>query len=383
MTDTTATPPPSPLATVPAPTGPQLAGTIGAELAAPVARMAQLLQDLQARLAGAGTDTATRAALAGLDAAVAQIHEISLRSQQVARLASGRLRQSHEKLELHTIVGDVLRDRQAQLTRQGVALDTSLRPVEIIVDPGLLVSLLQAAVDWAAGQGHRLLVRLGMKNWPENGLLVLQATRTAPGIGDTPGEDGLDNLLWGLLLHTAGLMGVLVSREVDGTGVAVHLEFPRTVRNLSGLTTLDVEPTGGRVNSGDFTDTIGAGRHLKGVAILLVTDDERLQRDVAKACQRLNLRLDTATSMPQAIRLCELSRPHLIVIDENLHDVEFDQLHASLLRQDARFPVIEVAPADQGLAISSWDEGSASRIGRDQVAQQLPAALSLELSKRA
>lgn len=380
MTDTTQAPlPPSPAATMAAPTGPELAGTIGAELASPVNHMMRWLEELRARRSGADTDEA----LAGLDAAIAQVHEISLRSQQVARLASGRLRQSHEKLELHTLVHEVLLDRQAQLASHGIQLDQDLRPVEIIVDPGLLMSLLQSATDWSAGQGNHLLVKLGMKNWPENGLLVLKATWQPAATRDLPDQDALDSLLWGLLLHTAAAMGVLVSREIDRGGVSVYLEFPRTVRNLSGLTAMDIEPGTTRVNAGDFTDTIGAGKRLQGAAILLITDDPRLQRDVEKVCQRLNLRMDATPSTRQAARLCELSRPQLILIDENLHDIDFDRLHADLVRHNARFPVIEVAPADQGLSISSWDEGSASRIGRDHVAQQLPQALALELGKLA
>lgn len=386
MTATTRASPPGPparAAPMAVPTGPELAGAIGAELAAPVTRMTQALQALRAR------NAVDDAELAPLDEAVEQVHQIALRSQQVARLAAGRLRQSHEKLALHTILHDVLLDHHARFTARGIVVSQYLRPVEIIVDPGLLVSLLESAIDWAAEQGSHLLVKLSMKNWPENGLLVIRAAHAVQVTDQPVGAHEPDNLLWFLLQHTALAMGVLVSREVDDEGLTARLEFPRTVRNLSGLTAMDVEPGEhkGQAKGPDaapgFGDTVGAGKHLKGSSILLITDDARLQRDVAKVCQRLNLRLDTAASTRQATRFCEMSTPHLIVIDENLHDIEFDQLHADLLRHNTRFPVIEVAPADEGFAISAWDDGSASRVGRGNIAQQLPAALALELNKLA
>jgi len=385
VTDPTRAAPPAPTAaTAPLPTGPQLAGAIGAALAAPASRIAQALQDLH------GRQTPGDPALASLEAAGEQVRQIARRSQQLARLAAGRLRQSHEKLALHSILHDVLLEHHAALAARGITLSQHLRPVDIIVDPGLLVSLLQAAIDWAAEQGTGLRVKLGMRNWPENGLLVLQATRAVQVAGD-PGEAAEpDTLAWFLLQLTAQAMGVPVSREADAQGITATLEFPRTVRNLSGLTALDVEPAAAAAAGGhgqpadrNFGDTVGAGRHFQGASILLVTDDPRLQHEVGRVCQRLNLRLDASPTTRQATRFCELSTPHLIVIDEVLHDAEFDRLHADLVRHNTQVPVVEVAAADEGLAISSWDEGSTSRIGRQHIAQHLPAALALELSKLA
>ena len=373
--------PPAPAAPAAAPAGPQLAGAIGAELARPVARMAQAAQSLRTRLANGDPE------LAELEAGIAQAHQIALRSQQVARLAAGRLRQSHEKLSLHTILHDLLLEQHAPLAARGVALSHHLRPVDIIVDPGLLVSLLQAAIDWAAEQGSQLRVKLSMKNWPENGLLAIQALCGAQGARDPQGERDPDSLLWFLLQHIAVAMGVLASRQVDADGATVQLEFPRTVRNLSGLTALDVEPRGsaaqGQGADPGFGDTVGAGKHLKGASILLVTDDPQLRHEVTKVCQRLNLRMDASPTTRQAARFCELATPHLIVIDERLHDAQFEQLRADLLRHNSHFPVIEIATTDECFAMSAWEDGSASRVGRGNIAQHLPAALALELNKLA
>ena len=110
MTDPTRAAPPAPkAATAPLPTGPQLAGAIGAALAAPASRIAQALQDLHGRHAPGDP------ALASLEAAGEQVRQIARCSQQLARLAAGRLRQSHEKLALHSILHDVLLEHHAAL----------------------------------------------------------------------------------------------------------------------------------------------------------------------------------------------------------------------------------------------------------------------------
>ncbi len=379
MTDPTrGSPPAAPMAT---PTGPQLAGAIGAALAAPVTRMAQAAGALAVLADPHDPD------LARLEAATAQIRQIALCSQQLARLAEGRLRQSHEKLALHEVVQEALRDHRAAFMAQGIEVSPHLRPVDIIVDPGLLVSLVNTALDWAAEQGTHLLVKLVLQTWPQNGLLSVTASRTVQVAGE-PGEARDPNtLLWFLLQYTAQAMGVGVFREVNDQGATVQLEFHRTVRNLSGLTTLDVEPAGdhGQARPGErsFGDTVSAAKRLKESSILLVTDDPRLRHEVSRVCLRLNLRLDITPTTRQATRFCELTTPHLIIIDENLHDAEFDQLHADLVRHNVHFPVIQVGPADEGFAVSAWEEGGASRIGRQRIAEQLPAALALELNNLA
>lgn len=357
------------------PGGAQLAAAIGAELATPVARLQQLAQGLRVRAQASSEE------LASLDAAIAEAHRISVQSQQVARLAGGKLRQSHEKLELHAILHDVLLEHHALFAARGIETRQHLRPVDIIVDPSLLVSLLQTAIQWASERGSRLVVKLSMKNWPENGLLEIKAHRTVQVSGEAPSMRSADNLLWFLLAQIAQAMGVLVSREVTDEGTTATLEFPRTVRNLSGLTSLDTERTRHPPGKNTWIESSEMHKHLKGSHLLLITDDARLQRDVAKVCQRLALKLDVCPTTRQATRFCELSTPHLLVIDENLHDTEFDLLHADLVRHHVRFPVVEVAARSEGYAISTWDDGSASRIGRDAVVEQLPQVLALELGQ--
>ena len=71
-------------------------------------------------------------------------------SQQITRLAGGRLRQSHERLSLSDIVLDVLNSQAIAFRARGLEVRHHIKPIEVIVDPGLLSSLVGVAVDWAA-----------------------------------------------------------------------------------------------------------------------------------------------------------------------------------------------------------------------------------------
>lgn len=355
------------------PDGPRVAEALGAALGPALTRLEQLAQALRAGRGLGGAE------LADFEAALAQVHRVTVRSQQLGRLARGGLRQSHEKLALHEVVHQALLDRHAAFQAAGIEVLPYLRPVEVLVDAGLLVSVVETALDWAARPGVRLQVKVELKNWPEHGLLAVRGEVPAGAASAPAGPDDLAGLLLPLL---AAALGLDVTQAVQDRGWQLVLEFPRTVRRLAGLTALDAEPIdppAPAARSGPVSGT--DSRQLAGARVLLLTDDPAVQRDVARVCDRLGLRLDSVPTAAQASRLCALALPDLLVIDEHLHDPEVDQLHQGLVQRRPHFPVIEVAPAQAGFAMSSWDEASSSRIGRDAIVQRLPDAIVLELGK--
>src|SRR4051812_40506902 len=149
-----------------------VADIIGAQLSVPVAELKSLMAQVRERRGF------NHAQLAAMDTAIERAHRIAVQSQQLARLAGGRLRQSHERLGLHTVVGDLVHARRGQLRTQGAQVRLALKPVEIIVDPGLLTGLCDAAIDWAAEHGGNISIHLDIKNWPEYGVLMVKAGGT-------------------------------------------------------------------------------------------------------------------------------------------------------------------------------------------------------------
>ena len=338
---------------------------IGAELSRHVATMEAVLEDFQ------GARYISRTELATLRSALVGAGRIARQSQQLSRLASGRLRQSHERLALQELVAQVLKESAKRLRALGVEVEPHLRTVEIIVDPGLLVSLLETAVDWAAARGQRIQVWLDIKNWPEHAVLLLKVKQTISA-GEQGPRDDEDCLDWFLLVQVAQAMGVMVEREVIGDQSMLTIEFPRTVRQLEGLTAIEVD-----VGDSMHSET----RPLAGHRLLLISDDERLKRELLEVCDNMGVVLDSTPTTKQAVRFCELDPPHMVVIDEKLHDKRFDELRQDLLDHNVNFPFIEIAEGHNIVEVASWMGDRMSRISRDSLRGQLPSILAMELAK--
>ena len=365
--------PPAPVAaTAPAPAGlaPTLPGIIGAQLSQPVALMKDVLAQFR------HTHTISRTQMVTLGEAVNAAHRIALQSQQISRLAGGRLRQSHERLSLHTLLQEVLDSKLNQAAHTGLQVRRKIKPVEVIVDPGLLWSLLEVAVDWAAEQGQRIQVSLDVKNWPEYGILMLKASQHIAVPANDEEAESPDTLNWHLLQQIAQTMGLMVERVIAPDHTLVMLEFPRTVKQLEGLTAVEMNVGG---DSSSFF--LSESKPLAGHRLLLVTADEGIRADVKDACDMLGLVMDTTPTSVQAIRFCEMDKPHMIVIDEKLHDHYFDELREDLVRSDINFPCVEISSASNTFEMSNWMGDSMSRISRDALRAQLSSILVMELAK--
>ncbi|UUZ74342.1 hypothetical protein LP414_17610 [Polaromonas sp. P1(28)-13] len=181
-----------------------LASQIGAELSAPINTMQGIVQDF------AQTRRISRTQMEDLVAAIESASQIAHHSQQIGRLAEGRLRQSHERIRLDELLHQALRDVTPALQAQGIEFRHNIKPVEIIVDPGLLSSLIDASLSWGRTHGQRLMISLSIKNWPEHGMLVIKATSPA---GQPSQEPQADSLNWHLLSHIAQTMGVTLEQK--------------------------------------------------------------------------------------------------------------------------------------------------------------------------
>ena len=349
----------------------ELPGVIGAQLADQVAIMQQVMLEIR------NARSITRGQVATLENSLKAAHRIATHSQQISRLAGGRLRQSHERLALHTIVHDVLSGMGTHFKLGGYEVSHRLKPVEVIVDPGLLLSLVQVAVDWASAQGQRLQVRLDIKNWPAHAELVLKAS--AHVAVASSGNDGhiADDLDWQLLLQIAQAMGVPVDRNIASDHTTLTIEFPRTVRQLEGLTSVEMSDP----NQGNSTAFLTEGKPLAGHRVLAVAMDGGVISELRAVCDSMGLVMDTCTNSAGAVRFCELDKPHLIIIEERLRDHEFEELRQDLIRNDVNFPVVEVVRAPNVLEMSNWMGDSVSRISRESLRSQLPSFLVMELAK--
>jgi hypothetical protein len=205
-----------------------LVGQFGAELAEPINTMHNIVQDFnQSR-------HMSHAQMVLLVSSVEAAMNVTRQSQQIARLAEGRLRQSHERIRLDEMLHQMLAEQSPALKARGIEIHRNIKPVEIIIDPGLLSSLVDSALTWGCSQGKRVVVSLGIKNWPEHGILAIKASNPP---GSLAPRANADSLAWQLLVLTAQVMGVTIEREITANGEAMLLmEFARTVKQMEGLT---------------------------------------------------------------------------------------------------------------------------------------------------
>ncbi|HSV52011.1 MAG TPA: hypothetical protein VLJ57_07835 [Burkholderiaceae bacterium] len=347
-----------------------LAGVIGLQLSEPLADMQRIVHDL------ISTGKISRAQVQELSGAIETARRVAMQSQQLARLSRGRLRQSHERLALDAIVKQALAERHQFFHQRGIELVQRIKRVEVIVDPGLLSSLIEAAIDWASERGHRLTVSLEIKHLPEHGLLVFKSspTVTTSGPGSPAVEGEFEKLSWHLLTEIAQSIGAALDRVKSSDEAVLTIEFPRTVKQLEGLTAVEMD-------LGADSWMPSESKSLAGHQILLVTADEGLRDDIADICGNMGLLVDCVASPEQAVRTCKVEQPHMLIVDERVRDARFDALCQELLQQDPNFPMIEIASDANTLAMASWMSDSMTRVSRGSLRAQLPQVLVLELAK--
>lgn len=344
-----------------------LAGVIGARLSEPLAAMQYVLQEFTR------TQKISSSQVQLLRSSLDVARAIAMQSQQISRLAEGRLRQSHERLKLDELLQSALMERTSTFQQRGVELYQKIAPVEVIVDGGLLSSLLDVALDWAVGMGRRLVVTLEMKNWPEHGMLLFKASESvASGTSNADGQKG-DSLDWYLLSEIARAMGVTLDRVMSSNESSLMIEFPRTVKRLEGLTAIEVETGGDSMHS--------ESKPLAGHRLLVISNDDKLFYDIKLICRSLGLVIDFVPSTSQGVRFCELDMPHMVIIDQRVRDHIFDELRDDLRKTDPNYPFIEIATESNTLEVAGWMSDSMTRLSRDALRSQLPSILVLELAK--
>ena len=144
----------------------ELLGQVGAEIAGPLTAAIERVTAL------AVTGKIDRHNLRALRDELDQARRAGMLGQQLARFASHRLRQNHERLQLTQMLRDVLLQRGRETQARGVQLKQVLQPVEVLADASLLFSLLNTVLDWAlACARSHIEFRVELKSWPAHGRL--------------------------------------------------------------------------------------------------------------------------------------------------------------------------------------------------------------------
>jgi hypothetical protein len=349
----------------------QLVADLGAEIATP---LTSALERIHALISTGRID---RAGLRALRDEVEQARQAGMIGQQLTRFASGRVRQSHERLQLAEVLKGVLAHRARETQARGIALKPSLKPAEVIVDASLLFSLLNTTIDWALANARSFIeFTVDFKTWPVHARIVCRFAHRLP---DQPGDGSnedvlprLNSLGWRLLEQTAWTMGLVVERKDEGGNTTLVLEFPRTLNDdVRAVAAAEHEDEQGSTNS----------KALAGSHVLVVASRRELRVEIRDALRNMNLLVDFVSSVKEAVAFCKEGLPHAIIIESIQLGERFAEFRREILSEVPDFVFIEIVEEGKTFEMSGLNGATAARVGRAVIATSLPAALMFELSK--
>lgn len=340
----------------------RLAAQIGAEVAQPLSRA------LDRVAAAADSGRIEGDDLLRLRAEIERARDVGMLSQRLARLVAGLPRQSDERLDLFATLAAAWAERPEA---GDIALEPCAEPVEVLVDPALLLALFDALFDWMDASTHTdVALRVDLKRWPAHGRIVCGFVHghAAP--------EALDNLAWLVLVRLAHRMGLTLRRHCEAERVDVRIEFPRTVAHeaLEGLSTIEID-------RGDPFST--AARPLAGTHVLVVAGRREVRAESRRALADMGLVLDFVGSVDAAAAFCRDDLPHAVVVEAALRGDRFDRLTDALRRAMPGLAIVEIAEEGHGFEVSGFNGLQHARIGREGLPHSLPSALVFELSKAA
>ncbi len=351
-----------------------LTGEIGAEIASP------LTSALERIVALAASGHIDRHGLRALREDVEKARQVGIESQQLSRLAGGRVRQSHEQVELPEMLGGVLVHRAREIQARGVEVRLpAAKPVKVLADPPLLFSLLNSTLTWALDCARSTVeLRIDIKSWPAHARLVCHfAHRPVDQLDDgaaTPGNaPQLDSMHWRLLEQTAQAMGLPVERLVEGGGTTLTIEFPRTVNEaVEGMSTVEIDD--------GFAPSMNT-KPLAGCHVLVLAQRREVRAEVREALRDMGLIVDYVSSVDEAAAFCRDGLPHAIVVESLLCGPRFEKIKSEIAAEVPQFVFIEIIEDSRAFEMSGFSPTSLARVGRDVILQSLPSALLFELSR--
>ncbi len=351
----------------------QLVSEIGAEIAAPLTAALERIHTLTT------TGCIDRASLKALREEVEQARHAGMLGQQLSRLASGRLRQSHERLQLATTFKTVLAHRSRETQARGIVLKPALKSAEVIVDGSLLFSLLNTTLDWAlANAQDQIEFTIDIMPWPAHARLscrfshrLSDPAQGGPSATRPPPE--LSALTWRMLDQTAATMGLPVQRVDHAGSTTLTVEFPRTAHDeLEGVSTMEFDD--------GFAPSTNS-KPLAGNHVLVVSSRREMRALIRDALKNMGLVVDFVNSVDEASDFCRDGLPHAIVIEAIQNGERFGKFRDEIVDEVPEFAFIEIIEQGNAFEMPGFSGSRMARVGRDAIARSLPSALMFELSK--
>jgi hypothetical protein len=303
-----------------------------------------------------------------LSAVTGRIKYAGVSAQQIHRFYSGRIRQSHEKIDMAELVEGVLQERKKEFAYLGISLRRKVKPVNVLIDPTVAHTFVNAVLDWVLPQGSRVDVRMDLNDWPPHARLHVRVSND----GAPPSSQAVeDDLSWTLIRQiavTAG--GIEVERQERGEGIAIQALFTRTVQAVDGLSAVEISD-----------DQSSMFKSMSGNYVLTISPALQIRAEVRDALREIGITSDSVVDLAQAREAVKSRMPNLIVIDSELKGQDFDAFRRELLREVFDLPFVEISPDDSSFDMSGFGEYSMAKVGKGNVRDALGTAVMFELAK--
>jgi hypothetical protein len=351
----------------------ELVNAVGEEISTP---LTQALERVHALTTSGRID---RSGLRALREEVETARAVGIVAQQITRLASGRLRQSHERMDVADLLGSVLTHRAREVQARGMSVNHRLKPLPVLLDASLLFGLLNTLLDWTlrharstieftvdmvprSSQG-RLSCRFAhFKAEPLNDGASMDSTRTK-----------LDSLTWRLLEQTAWTMGLPMARQGEGDHTVLHIDFPRTAHEaMEGVSSVELDE-GFAMSSNS--------KPLAGSHVLIVASRREMRMQLREAIKDMGLIVDMVSSVEEAADFCHEGLPHAIVVEGILRGERLKLLRREIIAEVPDFAFVEIVEEGHQFEMSGSGNNSIARVGRGAIESALPSVLMFELSR--
>jgi hypothetical protein len=309
-----------------------------------------------------------------------QLRDTSLRAQQITRLASGRIRQAKDRVDLADVIRQLIDERATEFAEHGAEVRAVLAPTDVLLDPPAAVSLVNTIIDWGLSFSRDVHLVLEAPEMPGPAKLIVRVA-TPPRAQGQPGSASWqarprgrrlnDGLHWMLLRQMAASAHIKVTRSSAPDAAIVTIEFPKTFLNAEGIATMEL------------LDAESSMAQLDDGWVLAVVRDPALRRAAVEALRSVGVEAQGASDFDEA-RGCILNgKPQALVVGFDSVGPQLHQFRADALGHDWKCPVVEITQDSPSFHVNGFEGFETAKVGRDEVAKELAPAVLFELVKHA
>jgi hypothetical protein len=314
-----------------------------------------------------------------LSDAMHHLRSTSLRAQQITRLAGGRIRQARERVDLAELVAHVLRDRAGEIEAAGMVVTCDLQAVDVLLDPPVAISLVNAILDWGMSFSRQLHFVLVPSGFPGPAQLKVRVRTPAPTQPAHPGGAGWtvrprgrrlnDGLHWMLLRQIAASSSLEVTRTREDGAALLAIGFPNTFHSTEGMACLEL------------TDDAGNAAPLRETWVLVLARDERVRSEAVDALRKMGIEARPAADTTQARAVIADTRPNVLVTSWDVPHDEVAAFRREVMGGEERCPMVEITRELPSFHLHGFDRFETPKVGREQLTAELPPTVLFELVK--